>query len=233
MRRLSRTCVLSAAVVGLVGGSPAAAEPISITSGVISMPDARFEPAPTTLSGTDGIRSFTFDGFTSVSESFFAGNSCVPCARDATSVSIDVTAASSIFGDVMYGSESYVTGSGFHDEEGGIFLSILGQASLPASQPEVGEIVIINAPFTMTGTLFPPVPGGGRGNTLVGSGMASVKMFGDPADGITPAWAFRSAEYQFLTAPDPGPVPEPASVLLLSSGLAALALRRRRARQGS
>jgi hypothetical protein len=205
----------------------ALAEPISITSGVITIPEHSFEFADLTLSGTDGVRRFAFDGF--ISGISFGAQECRPCFPGGTDFSIHIPAFGAIRGDVTYGTESYRTGGSIvADEEGSLNLLILGRATLPSSLPAVGELATVTAPFTMTGHLVPPFSGGGRSNTLVGSGVATLQLFGDPIGDPVAAWAFRSGEYRFTSATDPGPVPEPATILLCGSGLALAVLRRRR-----
>jgi hypothetical protein len=202
----------------------AVAEPISITSGAITLPPGAFDFAHMTLSGSDGVRLFAFNGF--ISGVSFGVYECRPCRTD---FSIRIPAFGAIEGDVTYGPESYRTGGSIvADEEGSLNLLILGRATLPSSLPAVGELATVTAPFTMTGHLAPPFGGGGRSNTLVGSGMATLQLFGDPGGSQGPEWAFGSGEYRFTGPTDPGPVPEPATILLCGSGLALAVLRRRR-----
>ena len=235
MGRLRRILFLLA-IVSVAGGGFAAAEPIVITSGTIILPQVIFDPVlPTTLSGSDGARPFTFSGHIDGGSSNLAAYTCNPCVEGTPQVSIDIAAFGTVYGDVTYGSESYVTGSGISNspDQGLLLLEIVGSVSLPALPPASGEVVTLTAPFTMTGTLdAPEMPGGGRSNQLLGSGMADVRLFGEPVDGV-PLWSFHSAEYRFLTSGSPNPVPEPASMLLLGSGLATLVLRRGRARRAA
>jgi hypothetical protein len=234
MGRLRRILLLLA-MVSMAGGTFAAAEPIIITTGSITLPQDAFDPEqPITLSGSDGVRPFTFIGDIDGGDSNLAAYACRPCSEGTAELSIDILAPGTIGGDVIYGSESYVTASGLGptEEHGALSLSVLGRVSLPASAPAPGEVVTITAPFTMTGFILPPESSGGRSNQLTGSGMAMVRLSGDPVDGL-PLWSFHSAEYRFLTSASPNPVPEPASMLLLGSGLAALVLRRGRARRAS
>jgi hypothetical protein len=201
----------------------AVAEPISITSGIITL--GREESAPITLSGTDGARLFAVNG--DITDISFAAHECLPCVPGRPDFSIDIFAFGAIRGDVTYGTDSYHVG-GINDEDGALNLTILGRATLPASLPAVGDVATVTAPFTMTGVLFPPFGGSGRSNTLVGSGVATLQLFGDPIGDPVAAWAFLSGEYRFTGATDPGPVPEPATILLCGSGLALAVLRRRR-----
>ena len=233
MGRLRRILFLLA-MVSMAGGAIAAAEPIAITSGTITLPQGIFDPAhPVTLSGSDGVRPFTFSGDIDADDSNLAAYTCRPCVEGTAQLSIDIGAFGTVYGDVTYGTESYVTGSGTGNspDQGGLAMQIAGSVALPALLPAPGEVVTITTPFTMTGSLLPPeMPGGGRSNLLTGSGMADVRLFVDPVEGL-PLWSFHSAEYRFLSSGSPNPVPEPASMLLLGSGLATLILRRGRARR--
>jgi hypothetical protein len=222
--------IVVAAVLAWLGSSGLAlAEPISITSGVISLTRDPTTSVPMTLSGTDGVRSFAFNGLLEGDLSYGA-HTCDPCGATATDFSIAIPAFSASHGDVTYGSESYTVERVFDDGELHVF--ILGRAPLPPSPPAVGDVATVTAPFTMTGALFPPFGSGGRANTLVGSGVATLELFVDSSGSQGPAWTFHSGEYRF-TAADPGPVPEPATILLCGSGLAFAALRRRRKANGT
>jgi hypothetical protein len=106
---------------------------------------------------------------------------------------------------------------------------ILGRAALPS--PPAAGVATVTARLTMTGRLFAPFHNVGR--DLVGSGAATVQLVSDPSvPEQGPAWAFSSAEYRFSGATNPGPVPEPATILLCGSGLAPAVLRRRRKANG-
>jgi hypothetical protein len=235
MGRLSRILLLLA-VVSMASGTFAAAEPIVITSGTVALPHGIFDPVhPVALSGSDGVRPFTFSGDIDGGNSNLAAYTCRPCVEGTAQLSIDIAAFGTVYGDVTYGSESYVTGSGTGNspDQGLLSMEIVGSVSLPALLAAPGEVVTITTPFTMTGSLLPPErPGGGRSNQLRGSGMSDVRLFVDPVDGL-PLWSFHSAEYRFLSSGSPNPVPEPASMILLGSGLAGLALRRARTRRAA
>jgi hypothetical protein len=220
--------IVVAAVLAWLGSSGLAlAEPISITSGVLTLLRQTNHGLPMTLTGTDGVRSFAFSGLVE-GDLAWGAEECRPCRPTATDLSI-VAPGAFAHGEVTYGPDSYTVPGGDFD---GAFLTvqILGRASIPPSPPAV-DVATVTAPFTMTGFLGAPFSGGQQSrNTLVGSGVATVQLVNDTS--FSPAaWFFNSAEYRF-TAADPGPVPEPATILLCGSGLALAVLRRRRKANG-
>ena len=212
--------IACAAAVWLAAPPTATADPIAVTSGVLTLPSP-FGGGPITLAGTDGTRMFTFVG--TISDIDPAPTSCHPCLSE---IRIDVSAPGAAHGTLTYGNESYQTGGGFLDTEGTLVLFIQGGPILLPAPLAIGEIRSFSAPFTASGRILPPpIPGDGLTNTLTGSGIVTVTLSGGPGNPLL--WDFRRAEYRFSAAGEPAPVPEPASFLLFASGLSALVLRRR------
>jgi len=88
MKRVHRIVV--AAVLGwFASAGLATAEPISITSGVLTLSSDQTASVPMTLSGTDGVRSFAFRGFIE-SDLAYGVYECKPCGRTATGFSIAI-----------------------------------------------------------------------------------------------------------------------------------------------
>ena len=221
--------IACATAVWLAAPPTVAADPIAITSGVITLPTSS-GGGPVTLAGTDGTRMFTFAG--TISDIDPAPSSCHPCLSQ---IEIDISAPGAAHGTLTYGDESYRTGSGFLDTEGTLVLFVRGEPILLPPPAALGEIRSFSTPFTASGRVVPPgVPGDGLSNALIGSGIATVTLSGGPGNELNPLlWDFRRAEYLFGAGTGgPAPVAEPASFLLVASGLSALARKRRRLVRG-
>jgi hypothetical protein len=219
--------LVAAAIPGIGVPRVASADPVTITSGFISVPRVTF--SPTELEGTDGVLPFSFMGFIS-SASGFGLRSCTPCSPTATTISLEIGSAGlDVPGTVTYGNDTYLVGGLDPEAVGAVVLHLTGFASLPPAPSTLNDLATVTGSFELVvnSRFSPPCCGKfGPGNELRGAGTATVSLGADPGAGV-PVWAFRSAEYQFSSQ---APIPEPASFVLLASGLIGVAVRRRRGR---
>jgi len=217
--------VLPAVAVLLGARVPlASADPVAIKSGSISVPASSALSSPIHLEGTDGVSPFAFSGFISP-DSIIAVRNCKPCDLTATMISLTIHSnGQDLTGMLTYGADHYSVG-GLSDSVGNLFLAISGSALLPPPPTVTNQLATITGSFGFSQAFFqPPLAGGpfAPANSLLGSGVATISLFAEnPGDGV-PRWSLLSAKYKFE------PIPEPASLVLMASGLVGVALRRRR-----
>lgn len=224
-----RLRVLVAAVI-LAAGVPgvASADPVTITSGFISVPPSSVLSSPIQVQGTDGVLPFSLIGSISA-DSSMGLRSCDPCLPTATTLSLALNSNGlDLPALVTYGADSYSVG-GMADTFGSVVLELTGFAVLPPPPSTINTVATVTGAFQLlpNSHFTPPISGGtfGPGNALIGSGTATVSLFADPGSAV-PVWAVRSAVYQFG---EQAPIPEPASFVLLASGMVGIAMRRRKA----
>lgn len=219
----------SAAVVAVwlfVGAiSAASAEPVLITGGLLET------NGPLGHVDISGTRGFTLEAFTHEVDGQLRLFSCTPCVPGTTSVSLlagwsgnDLIARATLDGT------TYLNVGSLADFAPQASVTFTGMLALP---PVTGASVVLTSPFLFTGA-FSHYRDTGSGlmlfnETLTGHGITTVQFVRAPD--VPDVWQYVSAQYEFSAAP--APVPEPATLLLVSGGLLAGLSRARNRRRPS
>jgi hypothetical protein len=215
MRTSFRLAAIVAATATL-SAAPARADQIALTGGILDL-----QVFSGTLAGglisVIGDRGFTFTGSMSGAFDEPVGNPMVP----GTSIALRGGASGlGVGGAVTLDGVTY-SPVGTLDSTAFVSVEI---ATLPAMLPLVlNASSAITAPM-MLGLLFSV--DGQFSHTLFGTGTATIFLGEDRGFGV-PSWRVTGLGADLSTAQSP--VPEPAAILLVGSGLAWAAVRRRRA----
>jgi hypothetical protein len=198
---------------------PASAEPIRLTGGEIVV-TSPFDGA-VAIAGT---RGFSLTGMVDPGEGRVDPfTQCNPCTPGTSTLSVGAFLGGTAFPNAVatLDGNAYTVGTGVDDLEI-VNLELFGTMSLP---PLSDSAVMLMAPFTALGAFvlptldFPEV--------IRGQGIATVRL--KPfrgEDGSPETWEIdRLVRYEFSD-----PVPEPATFVLIASGLAALVGARKRRR---
>ena len=202
-----------------MGASPLGAEPIVITSGLLTVTGST---RTMTLQG----EGFSFIGGINSNANVQPYLLCFFACEPGTTISLlTISTGSDVRGDVTYLGESFPCCSGVDFRSADMRVRFTGEAVIP---PLGGDTAEVTAPFLFEGGIRPPPSTSLPSGTLTGGGLATL-VLRTPLPPVTaPGWQFQRLEYLFIA--DPSVVPEPASMLLVGSGLALLLqIRRRRA----
>jgi hypothetical protein len=217
------TVFLLAFVLPLTAVSGANADPVTITSGFLLTEGWGVVSRPSTVAGTDGFRMTTTlavgpgSGRIDPLSSCFGEIECAPGTRLNVGVYLDAFDGGLI--------NTRLTLNGKEYELNAVDTSLVLRPDGFFTVPEFGgaEMVVVTAPFTLTGFFSDHILI--QQTQITGHGIASITL--THPDRGSPGWVGSSVRYDFASA---APVPEPASLLLFGSGLAALTAIRRRGR---
>jgi hypothetical protein len=198
--------------------TPAAADPISITSGSIVVTDL-VSIGTISIAGT---RGFSIEGSVDPNEGRVDPINACPCLAGTTISLVAVLSGSAVVGTATLDGNQYeLTGS--IEDPAGVSLELVGTAMLPQL---VSSATVVIAPFSVTASSVFVFDGGSV--PLNGSGIASLSLSPTfPVPNESPLWMVDQVRYDFA------PVPEPSTMTLITLGLAATTLRARMRRRGT
>lgn len=226
MTRFSQiSCATTLFMAALAG--PALADPINILSGSVFVENTGDRSGDANLAGT---RGFTFTGATAMPTTVGLFAQCfVPECPPGTRINFDLVlgGASGFLGGEMTieGDHYAVTDSVTSTSD--LFLEFHGSFIAP----EMADRATVTAPFSLTGQAFALTPLGefAHNDQLFGHGVATTTLVPfNPEAGFAPSWTVESVRFDFAQ-----PTPEPSTLLLIGTCVAAPAIRRiRRSRAG-
>lgn len=204
--------------------STAAADPIPITSGTIAVDDGL-----ATVALASSMRAFALAATGDTSGGIFIpGQLCVGDLNCQPGQLLSLAlglGGSDLTGTATIDGQTYPVGL-ISETQGDAFVGLAGSWVAPAFTGATTTTVM--SPFTFAGRFtYPAVPMTERPpEFLLGHGIATLNLKWTPEFG---SWDFERARYEFQA--EPAPVPEPATLLFVGSGLAGMAVARRRRRK--
>ncbi|CAN5881088.1 hypothetical protein BH24ACI5_BH24ACI5_01810 [soil metagenome] len=217
MKVASRTLRIAVAMLALA--LPARADPIHLTSGALNWVSGG-GAASVTMAGN----GFTFSGAASPFIGIFGPLDCVlpECTAGGSVDLYSRFVGADLPGTVTYDGQTY-TAVGSLNSSSSLAADWYGSLFVPAGF----DGGVLTAPFTFAGAFyFQDTPTSGGRLDLFGGGLATLTF--TPYPNWPGALALTSARYEFGA----DPVPEPATMVLIGTGLAGLAALRRRRRRG-
>ena len=200
----------------------ASADPIRITGGSVTLVGQFTTENVVAIHGTQGFRAEFIPG--QVGGQWV----CKPCGAPGDAISLDafVSTVDGV-GTVEFAGMKYTVGA-MNPSPGDAVVSLQPRGG-PVILPSLNPRASLSVPFELGASSSLLLDNGGPGLVevqLIGSGTATLDVianqFGEPL------WELSSLRYDFA------PIPEPATVLLLGTGMFALAARRYgRRRSGS
>jgi hypothetical protein len=195
---------------------PAAADPVRVTAGSLIITGLS-EVGSLSMTGTQG---FSLDArVVNTAEAFWQCS--VPECVGGTPLDLFIH----LGGPTLVGATATLNGVDYPDVDGAVspaYTNMFFRGT--AIAPPIGDQpTTVTAPFTLEGKFF-LVPEGEW--DLTGAGTATLSLRPYPTfPGFQPSWVVDRIQYEFS---GPGPVPEPATLVLVGGGLAGMIAARRR-----
>jgi hypothetical protein len=209
--------ILSLVAVGVFLTNEANADPILITVGRMFLPQN--QEATVHLEGARGFTLNAFNPFMPpvTDANWMCSGSPDPICLPGERIPLNTGSGDSDLGAlVTLDGETFTIG--LRSDQGSGFISFNSSFVVPDF---TADQVTVFTPFTFTGLVIPPL--GQSLTPLVGSGTVRLDLAQVNSTG-GPRWKFQQASYDFQS---PAAVPEPATLVLVGSGIVGCLLRRR------